>query len=119
MRSRAQACDLVCVIHLYIYRTSGRIGEKAMATVEINVDSEIARLKRDMPLTYSLITQLAQPDQLGPKIFGLVRRGVRGERDAFYAAEPGGVIGCEVFRKMPRVYQAKQHMVFIAEVRGA
>ena len=90
-----------------------------MATVEINVESEIARLKRDMPLTYALITQLAQPDQLGPKIFGLVRRGVRGERDAFYAAEPGGVIGCELFRKMPRIHQAAQHMVFIGGANGA
>jgi hypothetical protein len=51
----------------------------------MSVEDQIAEIKRFMPLTYGAIQEKAKT--MGPMAYGLVRRGLRGERNCFYARE--------------------------------
>lgn len=65
------------------------------------VDQQIANIKANMPETYKSIQAKARPvkDSAGkvayenPEAFSLVRRGLRGEPNCFYAFERGHVVG--------------------------
>jgi hypothetical protein len=57
------------------------------------VEAAIATIKRAMPLTYADITRKASPESLGKEAYALVRRGLRGEANCFYAIESGHVMG--------------------------
>lgn len=56
-----------------------------------NVEQEIARIKAYMPEVYQAIQ--AKAAAIGKPAFGLVRRGLRGEANCFYAFERGYVVG--------------------------
>ena len=56
-----------------------------------DVDEQIAQIKQHMPETYKSIK--AKADAIGKPAFGLVRRGLRGEANCFYAFERGRVVG--------------------------
>ncbi len=56
-----------------------------------DVEAKIAQIKAHMPNTYASIKLKAQ--QVGGQAYELVRRGLRGERDCFYAIEAGYVVG--------------------------
>lgn len=58
--------------------------------VKRNVEAEVARIKAQMPETYAAITARAAEDR---GTYGLVRRGLRGEANCFYAMEAGHVVG--------------------------
>ena len=60
-------------------------------------DEQIALIKARMPETYKAIQ--AKSTQWGNQAFALVRRGCRGEVNAFYAFERGHVVGTP-FRDM-------------------
>lgn len=75
-----------------------------MATGQIDVNEKIETLKREMPDTYRLIRELAEDQTIGKSVYALVRRGLRGERSAFYAAERGKEAGTARFGKVPRMY---------------
>lgn len=51
----------------------------------------IREIKVHMPETYKAIQ--AKADEIGKAAFGLVRRGIRGEANCFYAVEGGRVVG--------------------------
>lgn len=59
--------------------------------------AHVARLLNEikgyMPETYKCIQAKAAPEQLGAAAFGLVRRGLRGEPNCFYASEGGRTVG--------------------------
>ena len=84
-----------------------------MTTTEINVEEAIKALKETMPGTYALIGELAAQPDIGKAIYGLVRRGLRGERSAFFAAEGGHCAGTERFNTVPRIYNRRGVMVFV------
>jgi hypothetical protein len=56
-----------------------------------NIELQIAEIKSRMPETYKAI--LAKAAEIGKPAFALVRRGLRGEPNAFYAMENGHVKG--------------------------
>lgn len=79
-------------------------------------------IKTAMPQTYEAIQRKAQ--QQGNEVFGLVRRGLRGESGCFWAMEAGHVVGTPfeghsvqgvVAEAMVRFGCA--HVCIIAEVR--
>ena len=55
------------------------------------VEAVIAVIKSRMPETYQSIRAMASA--IGKPAFGLVRAGIRGEANAFYAVEAGHVVG--------------------------
>ncbi len=65
------------------------------------VDQQIANIKANMPETYKSIQTKARPGKESagkvvyenPEAFSLVRRGLRGEANCFYAFERGHVVG--------------------------
>lgn len=56
-----------------------------------NIELQIAEIKARMPETYKAI--LAKAAEIGKSAFSLVRRGLRGEANCFYAMENGYVKG--------------------------
>lgn len=54
---------------------------------------QIAEIKDYMPKVYAYIQHQAQPQSMGSQAFALVRRGLRGEANCFYAFESGHVVG--------------------------
>ena len=56
-----------------------------------NIELQIAEIKARMPETYKAI--LAKAEEIGNSAFSLVRRGLRGEPNCFYAMENGHVKG--------------------------
>lgn len=57
----------------------------------LDVSSKLAEIKAHMPETYKSIQAKAQ--QIGGKAYALVRQGLRGEANCFYAFENGYVVG--------------------------
>lgn len=55
------------------------------------VEQQIADIKAHMPETYKAIQ--AKAKAIGNEAFALVRRGLRGEANCFYAFEAGYVVG--------------------------
>ena len=55
------------------------------------VDEQIAHIKAHMPETYKSIQ--AKAAVMGKPAFPLVRRGLRGDANCFYAFEAGHVVG--------------------------
>jgi hypothetical protein len=55
------------------------------------VDQQTASIKANMPETYKSIQ--AKAAEIGKPAFALVRRGLRGEANCFYAFERGHVVG--------------------------
>ncbi len=68
-------------------------------TTNQNVEQEIAAIKAHMPETYKAI--LAKAAEIGKPAYALVRRGLRGEVNCFYAMEHGRVVGAPF--EMPNV----------------
>lgn len=64
-----------------------------MATALNEVAARIDEIKRHMPEVYQSIQAHAAPSELGSEAFALVRRGLRGEANCFYAFEAGRVVG--------------------------
>lgn len=62
-----------------------------MATTTSSVEAQIAEIKQYMPETYKSIKERAY--QVGNDTYTLVRRGLRGEPNCFYAIEHGRVMG--------------------------
>lgn len=60
-------------------------------TPKMDVSSKIDEIKRSMPETYRSIQTKAA--ELGNVAYELVRRGLRGEVNCFYAFEAGRVVG--------------------------
>lgn len=60
-------------------------------TEKVDVAAKIEEIKRHMPETYKAIK--AKAEVIGNEAFVLVRRGLRGEADCFYAFERGLVMG--------------------------
>jgi hypothetical protein len=56
-----------------------------------NIEPAIAEIKTYMPEVYKSI--LAKSEAIGKPAFALVRRGLRGEPNCFYAFERGRVVG--------------------------
>ena len=57
----------------------------------MNVEEQIAEIKANMPETYKAIQAKAQ--DIGKPAYALVRRGLRGDANCFYAFERGYVVG--------------------------
>lgn len=57
----------------------------------VDVEAKITEIKTHMPNVYASIQRKAT--QIGGQAYELVRRGLRGERDCFYAIEAGRVVG--------------------------
>lgn len=55
------------------------------------VAAQLAEIRDRMPEVYAAVQGKAS--QIGPKAFGLVRRGLKGEAGCFYAMERGRVVG--------------------------
>lgn len=73
-----------------------------------SVDEAVALIKARMPETYRAIREKA--GQIGNEAFALVRRGLRGEANCFYAFERGHVVGAP-FRDMAVTADVAQLMV--------
>ena len=58
-----------------------------------NVEQVILDIKAHMPETYRAILNRAQSSDLGRQAYALVRRGLKGEPNCFYAMERGWVVG--------------------------
>lgn len=58
---------------------------------KLNVEGKVAEIKNHMPETYKCIQ--AKASEIGNEAFTLVRRGLRGEVNCFYAFEGGRVVG--------------------------
>lgn len=57
----------------------------------MNVEAQIAEIKANMPEVYKSIQ--AEAARSGKSAYALVRRGLRGETNCFYAFERGYVVG--------------------------
>lgn len=64
-----------------------------MATTENEVAAQIESIKRNMPAVYKAIQERADLALLGKEAYALVRRGLRGEANCFYAFQRGFVVG--------------------------
>lgn len=64
-----------------------------------------------MPKTYAHIRQRSAPDDLGTQAFALVRRGLRGEANCFWAMEGGHVVGTPFAADHPITADVAQLMV--------
>ena len=60
-------------------------------TAKVDVSGKIEEIKAFMPSTYEHIQ--AKAGEIGNRAFELVRRGLRGEANCFYAFEGGRVVG--------------------------
>ncbi|MDO9235987.1 MAG: hypothetical protein Q7U28_08145 [Aquabacterium sp.] len=60
-------------------------------TAKIDVTGKISEIKQFMPETYASIK--SKSEAIGNEAFVLVRRGLRGEANCFYAFEQGRVMG--------------------------
>jgi tRNA A37 methylthiotransferase MiaB len=69
--------------------TGGRQCQKGPA--EMTVQQKIDQIKQSMPETYKAIQEKAK--QIGNDAYLLVRRGLRGEPNCFWAMEGGLVMG--------------------------
>ena len=58
---------------------------------KVDVTAKIEEIKRHMPQTYQAIK--AKAAVIGNEAFVLVRRGLRGDANCFYAFEAGRVVG--------------------------
>lgn len=58
---------------------------------QVDVEGQIAIIKRHMPQTYQAIQDKAK--EIGRDAYALVRRGIKGEPNCFYAIEAGHVVG--------------------------
>ncbi len=58
---------------------------------KLNVEGKVAEIKSHMPEVYKCIQ--AKAAEIGNEAFTLVRRGLRGEANCFYAFEGGRVAG--------------------------
>jgi hypothetical protein len=68
---------------------SGRLDGQGDAAM--NVEAQIAEIKANMPEVYKSIQ--AKASDIGKPAYALVRRGLRGEANCFYAFERGRVVG--------------------------
>ena len=59
---------------------------------QARITQGLALIKSSMPLTYAAIQDKAK--SLGNSAFGLVRKGLAGRTNCFYAVENGHVVGC-------------------------
>ena len=57
----------------------------------MNVEAQIAEIKANMPEVYKSIQ--AEAARIGRSAYALVRRGLRGEPNCFYAFDRGHVVG--------------------------
>jgi len=57
------------------------------------VEQAIRDIKAHMPETYQAILDRARDTDLGRQAYALVRRGLKGEANCFYALERGWVVG--------------------------
>lgn len=89
-RARSGASGYVCVMtSMYL---SGRLDGKLIQRGSMmTVEEQIAEIKAHMPETYRAIQ--AKAAVVGKPAFALVRRGLRGEANCFYAFERGRVVG--------------------------
>jgi hypothetical protein len=88
VRSRSRAD--VCVNFIISIEMVGQLDTQGQRE---NVESQIAQIKAYMPSVYKSIQSHAAPGALGREAFALVRRGLRGEANCFYAFEAGRVVG--------------------------
>ncbi|MFC7408727.1 hypothetical protein [Hydrogenophaga atypica] len=58
---------------------------------QVDVQARVQLIKAEMPETYKAIVVQAQ--MMGNEAYALVRRGLRGEANCFYAVERGHVVG--------------------------
>mgnify|MGYP001563619524 CR=1 FL=1 len=58
----------------------------------MEVEAQLALIRASMPLTYDEIRREAAGPR-GRGTYGLVRRGLRGDANCFYACEGGHVVG--------------------------
>ena len=66
-------------------------GPKSQQGRPVDVEAEIRRIKQSMPETYRSIQ--AKADEIGRAAYAMVRKGIAGEPDTFYAFEAGHVVG--------------------------
>ena len=64
---------------------------QTLSAAKVDVTAKIEEIKRFMPETYKSIK--AKSMVIGNEAFVLVRRGLRGEANCFYAFEAGRVVG--------------------------
>lgn len=64
---------------------------RTVPAAKVDVSAQIDEIKRFMPETYKAIKTKAA--DIGNEAFVLVRRGLRGEPNQFYAFEAGRVVG--------------------------
>lgn len=58
---------------------------------QVDVQARVQLIKAQMPETYAAI--VAKAGEIGNEAYALVRRGLRGEPNCFYAMERGHVVG--------------------------
>jgi len=58
---------------------------------QVDVQARVQLIKAQMPETYASI--VAKAGEIGNEAYALVRRGLRGEPNCFYAMERGHVVG--------------------------
>lgn len=58
---------------------------------QVDVQARVQQIKAQMPDTYEAIK--AKASEIGNDAYALVRRGLRGEANCFYAVERGHVVG--------------------------
>jgi hypothetical protein len=68
-----------------------KTGEQDEAQWQAYEAEVLALIKSRMPSTYRAIQDRAAV--LGPGVYGLVRRGIRGEAGCFFAVENGEMVG--------------------------
>ena len=74
--------------------TSKASSEATTADREVlkqQIDARVAEIKRHMPMTYKAIQDKAA--EIGNKAYNLVRRGIAGQANTFYAVEAGRSVG--------------------------
>lgn len=59
----------------------------------VNVDDQLALIRREMPVTYAAIKAWA--GLVGNKAYEMVKRGLRGEYRCFFALEAGHCVGVD------------------------
>lgn len=55
------------------------------------IDARVAEIRRHMPMTYKAIQDKA--GEIGNRAYNLVRRGIAGQANTFYAVEAGRSVG--------------------------
>lgn len=72
-------------------RTLQQTPEGAAEEMERWVSKQLAFIKQQMPLTYQAIQRKAA--EQGNGVFGLVRKGIKGQPNCFWAAESSHTVG--------------------------